>query len=559
LNYQVDGRTLGFNESLFQDASLWDVDQVEVYRGPQSTLQGRNSVAGAIVINTAEPTFYWQGKARAMVGGQNKRVHSAAISGPLLDDKLAFRLAYDNQSSDTAVQFTPYEQEDDPNSYKSEMVRGKLLFSPNDEITSTLTLGHTDGRAPQSERVIRPFSNRTAEFPNQPSFRSKNTYGIWDSNWSISEHMELDLNISQTDFSTVRHALTGQGNLTIEGDETVIQPLLRLNSGDQHLSGFIGAYIFRSEQDEEIDLFGGGTFRDETDSDAILAELTWQFTPAIDITLGARYEQEDRYRVGGAGPMQLDFSDSYSEFLPKASITWQTSEQLTLGVTAGKAYNGGGAGITFAPPFQAYTYAPEFVTNYEIFTRASLLDGQLTLNSNLFYNKFDDMQLPFLLGINATVIRNAEKATTYGLEAGARYTFTSGDEVYLNLGMLHTKVDRYADVTVQGKDLARAPAFSVDLGVTSTPIENLVISANLRYTDTYYSDATNTPRGKVDAYALANAQIAYTINDFRLSLTAENLFDSDSETSILTGSSFDADAATLLKPRVLTASLEYSF
>ncbi|NMM39595.1 TonB-dependent receptor domain-containing protein [Pseudoalteromonas arctica] len=559
LNYQVDGRTLGFNESLFQNSSLWDVQQVEVYRGPQSTLQGRNSVAGAVIITTADPTFYWQGKVRAMVGGQDKRVGSIALSGPLIDDVLAFRLAYDNQSSETAVKFSPYAEENEPNRYESEVIRGKLLFSPNDDMRSILTLGRTDGKAPQSERVVRPFSEREAEFPNQPTFRSINTYGIWDTNWLISDQMEFDLNISRTDFSTKRHALTGQGNLTLDGKETVIQPLLRITSQDQRLSGFIAAYIFRTDQDEYIDLFAGGTFRDETQSDAVFAELTWQFNDAVDLTLGARYEEEDRYRVGGAGPLQLDFSESYREFLPKATVAWQATDEWTIGVTAGKAYNGGGAGITFAPPFEAYSYAAEFVTNYEIFTRASLLDNQLTFNSNIFYNQFDDMQLPFSLGPRATVIRNADKATTYGFESGINYALNQHNNVYLNIGLLQTEVNRYNDLTIQGKDFARAPAFSADLGVTSTPIDDLVVSANIRYTDAYYSDATNTPRGKVDAYAIANAQIAYTFNAIRFAITAENIFDSDSEVSILTGASSDTDAATLLKPRTLTASIEYSF
>jgi iron complex outermembrane receptor protein len=102
------------------------------------------------------------------------------------------------------------------------------------------------------------------------------------------------------------------------------------------------------------------------------------------------------------------------------------------------------------------------------------------------------MQLPFSLGVNATVIRNAEKATTYGLECGVKYAFNSNDEVYFNRGLLQTDVDRYADLSIQGNDLARAPAFSADLGITNTPIDNLVLSANIRYTGAYYSDTTNT-------------------------------------------------------------------
>src|SRR3546814_17686132 len=64
LNCQLDGRTLSYNEAIYLDGLLWDVQQMEVYRGPQSTLQGRNAIGGVVAIKTADPTFDWQGKVR---------------------------------------------------------------------------------------------------------------------------------------------------------------------------------------------------------------------------------------------------------------------------------------------------------------------------------------------------------------------------------------------------------------------------------------------------------------------------------------------------------------
>jgi len=559
LNYQLDGRTLGFNEALFQDSSLWDVQQVEVYRGPQSTLQGRNSIAGAIVIQTADPSFEWEGKIRAISGEQDKKVGSFAISGPLIDDVLAFRLAADYQARDTDVEFAGYQQSDDPGLYKNETYRGKLLFTPSDSIRSMLTLGHSDGRAPQSERVVRPFDDRIAQFPNQPTFRSRNTYGIWDTQWQVSDAVGIEVNVSATDFRTDRTALTGQGNMRIEGDETVFQPLLRMGSADDHISGFVGAYVFRTDQSEYIDLFGGGNFRDETDSDAVFGEATWRVGEKLSVTAGARYEEERRNRKGSTGPMSVDFKKTYKEFLPKATLAWQSSDDWTLGMSAARGYNGGGAGITFSPPFVAYTYDPEFVWSYEGFARGVLMDGKMSLTANVFYNEFDDMQLPFTLGVNSTVIRNAEKATTYGAEASVNYVFSPGNELFANIGLLKTQVDRYADPLVEGNELSRSPAFTVDLGFVASPFSRVEVSANARFSDTYYSEASNAPRGKVDAYTVVNAQIAYKLESMRLFVSAENLFDSDHEISILTGATAAADSATLIRPRSVSAGVEYSF
>ena len=559
LNYQIDGRTLGFNEALFQSASLWDVSQVEVYRGPQSTLQGRNSIAGAIVVNTADPTQYWEGKLRGITGGQATRIGSAVISGPLLEDVLAFRLAADYQRSKSAVEFTPYPEEHEPELYRSASYRGKLLFTPNERVRALLTLGDTDGQAPQSEYVIRPFERELAMNAKQPTFRSRNRYGQLDTRWRLSETLDVELYLSHTNFDTERHVTARLGNMDIDGDDTVIQPLMRMRTADDRLSGFVATYHFRSEQQEYIDLFGGGRFRDETKNDALFGELSWAMNERLELTLGARYDTEDRTRIGAAGPLAVDFSATYEEFLPKANVSWQASDDWTLGMTVGRGYNGGGAGITFSPPFVDYSYDPEFVWNYEAFARGALLDGRLGLSANLFYNDFKDMQLPFSLGVNSTVIRNAEQATTRGVELAAHYELSPGNELRLDLGLLSTRVDRYGDSGVQGNDLSRSPAVTLDLGVRLRPVEDLLVSADVRYSDSYYSDAVNSPRGKVDPYTVVNAQLSYHVGWARAFVSVENLLDSRHELSILTGPTAARDAATMSRPRTVTAGIELSF
>src|SRR3546814_2966606 len=73
--------TLTYNEAIYLDGLLWDVQQMEVYRGPQSTLQGRNAIGGVVAIKTADPTFDWQGKVRGVIGGDKTRQISGAVGG----------------------------------------------------------------------------------------------------------------------------------------------------------------------------------------------------------------------------------------------------------------------------------------------------------------------------------------------------------------------------------------------------------------------------------------------------------------------------------------------
>src|SRR3546814_6090868 len=136
------------------------------------------------------------------------------------------------------------------------------------------------------------------------------------------------------------------------------------------VSGFIASYAFRARQNEEIDLFGNGLFRDTTDTRAVFGEVTWKATPAVSVTLGTRYESEERDRSGGAGPFAIDFHDTFVAFLPRVTITMLGSDAVTFGATVGRGDNAGGAGIRLDFPFPSFVYDKEKVTDYDGLFRA---------------------------------------------------------------------------------------------------------------------------------------------------------------------------------------------
>ncbi|MEO1405333.1 MAG: TonB-dependent receptor plug domain-containing protein, partial [Pseudomonadota bacterium] len=127
-NVYIDGAPIATTALSFGIESLWDVSQVEVLRGPQSTVQGRNALAGAIVVSTADPTYDWEFKGRARYAEFNSQQYAGAISGPIIPDQLAFRVAVDYQSSDgfvdSAVLNTDFDFQD------ALSIRSKLLVEP---------------------------------------------------------------------------------------------------------------------------------------------------------------------------------------------------------------------------------------------------------------------------------------------------------------------------------------------------------------------------------------------------------------------------------------------
>ena len=573
VNFQVDNRTLTFNEVIFIDGLLWDMQQIEAYRGPQSTLQGRNAVAGVVAVKTADPTFDWNGRARVLIGEQDTRQFSGAIGGPIVPDVLAFRLAADWRKEQAYVDFAPYQararglseqlkQIDNPGRSKSLTMRGKLLFTPTPDSRALVTLSHSDAFAPQTIQVLRPFQDHVAGFPQQPRFKTRADVAILDTDVRLADGVSLAFLGSAADYRILRFAPLETGSALIDGREYSAEPRVRFGTAQDRLSGFLAGLIFRSRQREEIDFFTG-RFRDRTNTDAVFGELVFKAGPALGITLGARYEEEQRVRSGAAGPFIIDFNRTFRAFMPRASVTLNASPDVIVGATIARGYNAGGVGVAFDPPFPNYTYDKETVTNYEAFVRATGAGGRLQLRANAFYNRYEGLQLPFDLNpdpnLFAFITRNADRATTYGLEVESRYRPLPELSLFANAGLLKTKVNRFDEPTVQGNELPRAPAFSFNAGLTLQPIRQLELSFDMRYTDSYYSDAFNEARGKTRPYTLANAQIAWTQGPVRIFAAATNVFDTTDATLLSPGATFQVDNATITRPPRVTGGVEWRF
>lgn len=569
LNVQVDGRPLSFNEVVFGDISLWDAEQVEVLRGPQSTLQGRNAIAGTVVVKTKDPTYDYEVGARGVVGNMETRQASAFISGPIIDDQLAFRFAADRKVSESSVDLEGYPGVDDPRDFESTSLRGKLLMEPAalEGFTALVTVAHTDYSAPQTELVSRPFDEHETAYPQMPVFNPRATSGILDATWDVSESVALEGTFSATDLRIKRRAVPGDGNATIDGTELVAEPRLRFSGLDGRLSGLGGVYLFSAEQDESIDLFGGGTFDDSTTTTALFGEATLTVFDDLDVTLGGRFEREHRDRDGGAGPFAIDFDETYNAFLPKLGLAWHATDELTVGALVSRGYNGGGAGFTYEPPFQSYTFDPEYVWTYEAYARADLYGGKLSLTGNLFYSDYKDMQLPFDLNPDpaqwSVVIRNADEAVTYGAEFGARWLALPGLELFGGIGLLKTEVTDFAGSGIEGNELPQSPAFTADFGVIYRHESGLEFGADARFSDAYFSSIDNNPRGETDPYFVANAQVGYTlatdVTSLRLFAFVNNVFDSEEPILLEPGATPADDSAVLLRPRTFGIGLEMRF
>lgn len=566
LNIQVDGRPASYNEVVFGDVGLWDVEQVEVFRGAQSTLQGRNAVAGTVVVRTKDPSYQPEVKIRAGAGNMASTQVSGVVSGPLLQNRVAARFAFDRGTSDSFVDgFTAFQGVREPGRFESLMLRGKVLVEPDaaKRFSTLLTLNHSRVRGPQTEGVLRPFNEEVSSYPNMPVFEPESTSAGLESRWTWNERVGYEHTLAFTDLHVERKAVPGDGNAEIDGGEFVFEPRVRFSTGDARIKGFAGLYAFRGRQDETIDLFGGGAFDDETTTVAAFGEASIGVPHDVEITVGGRIEQEHRRRTGSDGPFAIDFDETYRVFSPKIGVAWRANDTVTIGAVVSRGYNGGSAGFTYDFPFVSYTFDPEYVWNYETYTRADLYGGTLSLTSNVFLSDYKDMQLPFDLNpdprIWSFVVRNADTAVTFGGEAGATWRPAGGLELFANVGLLKTEITEFSGSSVEGNELPRSPAFTTDLGLLYRHRTGLDASVDVRYSDAYYSSVTNEPRGKVEPYALVNAQAGYSLSGARLFVFVTNVFDSAAPVLLEPGATTAEDVAMIVRPRRAGVGLTWGF
>lgn len=252
----VDGAVLPRAALNTGPLDLYDIAQVEVFRGPQSTVQGRNALAGAVIVRTTDPGYEWSGQARVMLTGPDgQRRAGAAIGGPLLGDQIAFRLAGEVARTDGLVHNTTLHR--DADARQSETLRAKLLVTPDAlpglrVVATYLHDRHVRGvYAYEFDAPYKP-TDRIVTEDVATDTRVVSDIATLEAHYALGGGFDLT---SVTNYSDVRahyvadpdrNATPGQLSLTRDPAKTVQQEL-RLGIDLPWVQGLIGAYYLRED------------------------------------------------------------------------------------------------------------------------------------------------------------------------------------------------------------------------------------------------------------------------------------------------------------------------
>ena len=537
----VDGRAVGFNEFIFGITPIWDVDRVEVFRSPQTTTQGQNSIAGAIFIVTNSPTADPEFRARAIVGDAHTRQVSAVASGPL-SPEVSVRVAGDYRYSHPSSVILDDVDGADPNRDEYGLVRFKLLATPSAFAGTRLELGyvHTQSQMPQIEGVRAPFRERRDDEDGYGTFRTNVDALTAAFRYDPSARFSLNTIFSAGDSDIQRFAPEGLGETEIGVRDWSAEAVLNWSANDA-IRLLAGASHTHRRTNQYIDLSqlaGEGRFRDRQGGTGLFGEVSWSLIPRTTLTAGLRYQRDSQVRTGSIasrdGPIILDFDRTFEAWLPKLSLAYDFTDDVRAGMLVQRAYNPGGVSLRYDLG-QPDPYEAETLRDYEIFARARLAGGKLNASANLFYYDMRDAQrsqpirilTPTGLTVTFADLFNLPEARSYGLEAAMDWQASARLKLRAGLGLLDTKITRVgpANVAFAGKNFQRAPELSVSGTIDWQPLDWLRLSAQARHNGGYWSDDLNTPVRRVDGWTRVDARAECDVGKFRLFAYGRNVFD----------------------------------
>ncbi|ANB36297.1 outer membrane receptor protein involved in Fe transport [Rhodovulum sulfidophilum] len=568
----LDGHYLSYNELVYSSTSIWDVDHIELFRGPQTISQGANSIAGALVVKTKDPTFEREGAVRLEYGSRGKRRASLMASGAVAPD-LAARIALDYSARDNYIDYVnpAFSLGGTDQDHLSQTARFKLLWTPAamPGFEAMLTFSHTDSNRPTWEAATVPFSDYDSTVTQNPSWKQFTNTTILDLKQEFDNGATLT---NQSQFSSLYTRRTTSpvtaGSAVIDQDSYSNETRLTFGNEATALSGVAGLYLSHTDSDETLNLRGATAFDDTKDSLGIFAGLDYDFADRWTISGSVRYQRDRVQREGSSSfaTNDLDYDETFDDWLPKLSLSYDVNDTTTIGAMVSKGYNPGGVtlGLTSG---EWVTFDPETSTDYELFARTRVLDDRLGLSANLFYTDFKNMQRyvtsEAVAGYFEAVTVNAEEANAYGLELGFDYEASQTLRLYGSLGLLSTEIEKFssAGADYSGNEFGRAPGQTISLGADWKIRPDLTLSGNVRYSGSYFSDDDNLSASFVDSYTVANTRIAYDLQDnLQLYGYVNNLFDEDAVTYLRASRAVVGGyEATLVEPREIGIGVKMTF
>lgn len=482
----VDGVQL--SHPAFLNQELMDVQQIEVLRGPQGSLYGRNAIGGAILLTTRQPTNIFEGRVKSSFGSGRDRRLSASFSGPIVEDRALARVsgsyrkfngqltnAFDGEQLDRTEDFA---------------LRSTLVLRPSDALTIDLRAGflHSRGGAVNGEVVPNALFEQYT-----PSFLNEN--GGMNNRRQIQDYSaKIDYDFGPVTLTSITAYGRTDASLVGDADFTAAPILLQrsavgvaafthedriMSNGSGALRWLLGVYYQdrKTENYLQIPFDDGhgqpnGTFAIQSFDDgtseslAFFGNASYDVTDALELTIGLRSDRDRRTSQDIAFPGS-GARGTFSAVQPKVQLRYRLTPDVSLYTSAGRGFRSGGFNGYLSVGGVDRKYPKEISDSYEMGFKAAFFSNLLHLNVAAFRSDFEGQQI-FFITTNppSQNITSVEQTSIDGVEVELTAQPLPDLQISASYGLADTVIDDFDGTGLfRNNKSPQVPAYTANLGL----------------------------------------------------------------------------------------------
>ena len=598
----VDGVYIA--RQISNNAYLYDIERIEVLRGPQGTLYGRNTSGGAISIITRKPGEDFEGAIETSVGSYDSYSVKGRLNVPLSDTVFLNASAFTDQRDEGFQKNITLDNR--TFDAGSSGVRTSLRVMPNDDLDIVVT-------AEISEQEDTGITGSNALGPNPDDLFVVQS-GLRGS-FNEIEQQTLTANIIYSTNSAVWKSITGWRDLdqdyridfsdgevpgfVIDQDGTHKQFSQEIHGTGTagNLDWVIGGFYMKETNDnvrrDELFLFGGALagdlvaeFENDAESWAVFGQGSYNFSEQLSVSLGGRWTREEKTMdivqsadIGGGilaplwdnsalEALDVDTRPVFEQFTPKIGIQYHFNADRMGYASYTEGFKSGGWNARVTDQKNFNLIEEETAKAFEVGFKSEFMDNKLRLNGAYFHNTYEDFIITALNPATGEFITiNASEALIQGIELELIARPMEGLDVYASLGRMWNEYkDLDPNVTFdKGNEIKRTPELSTQIGfnyrVAVAETGAIIVSADYSHQDEYFAGVNNSAVELAEETDLVYAAISYEGGDGRWMLTAScaNCTDEEYHTSTLDFGTLGFATQFPGQRRVYSLKLKYAF
>ncbi|TDJ33674.1 MAG: TonB-dependent receptor [Gammaproteobacteria bacterium] len=543
-------------------ATLFDIQQVEILRGPQGSRYGANALGGLIYMQSVAPTEEFSGRVKIDAGSDGVFSAGIAFGGPLIAGRsLRYRLSA-HHFQGNGFRDNSFLRRDDTNGREETTLRGRLRWQASDNWTVNFTTMFSDVDDGYDAFAI---DNSLTMLSDKPGKDAQQSFGTavkatWTGAESFSltsittfAHSDIDFSFD-ADWGNADSWLPFTYDFTVDNDRErkTISQEFRLASSDagrifnDSADWLLGIYVMQLEDELRTVTEGilidpdpvfGYTFTVDDEfsgkyaavNAAVFGRLDFDIGQTSQLGIGLRVERRTTDYSNATG---LSFDPGETMIGGELTFTHEISEGTRGFVILARGFKAGGFNPGFGVPEDRRQFDTEYVWNLEGGVKARWLDDKLHVNASVFLSERQDQQIrtSFQLVANdpASFVfftDNSDEGRTTGIEMDVRWLPSDAWQLYANVGLLNAEIRSFgtAEVSLDGREQAHAPAYTLAVGGAYRHPGGWNGRLDVSARDDFFFDYSHDQ--KSTAYELVNLRLGYDAEQWSAHLWIRNLFD----------------------------------